>query len=240
MDSVRIIIQLIARIIVFAIAFPVHEYAHAFTANKLGDPTAKNMGRLDLNPLAHMKPIPAIAMLLLATVFDIITKNGTLGNMILFLTSVLFFSAVPINPYYFKNRKAGIAITALAGPLSNIIIATIVLIVNKIIIYFVPSNNFILLIIMLCKFLIQINLQLAVFNLIPVPPLDGFKVISFFIKDNILYKIDHHSNIIVMGLFFAIYFTRIFDYIMFFGYNILFKFINSLTFFVDFIGGMAK
>lgn len=240
MDSMMVILQLVARIIVFTIAFPVHEYAHAFAANKLGDPTAKNMGRLDLNPLAHMKALPAIGMLILATVFDIITQRATLGNMLLFLTSVMFFTAVPINPFYFKNRKAGIAITALAGPLSNILIGTIVLIIQKILYYFVPNNEFVILVTTLCSLLIQINLQLAVFNLIPIPPLDGFKVISFFIKDSVLWKIDQYSNIIVMALFVAIYFTRIFDNIMLWGFNIMYRFIDTITFFVDFIGRMVK
>lgn len=240
MNSITIILQLVARIIVFTIAFPVHEFAHAFVANKLGDPTAKNMGRLDLNPFAHMRVLPAIAMLLLATVSDILTNNGNIGNMLLFLTSVFFFTAVPINPFYFKNRKAGIALTALAGPVSNIIIATIVLIIYKIIYYFIPTNQFLVLVITLLSLLIQINLQLAVFNLIPIPPLDGFKVISFFLKDNILWKIEQYSNYILMGLFVVIYFTNVLDKIIFWGYGILFKFIDSITFFVDFIGRMVK
>lgn len=234
--DIQVILSLVARIIVFTIAFPIHEYSHALVANKLGDPTAKNLGRIDLNPLSHMNVYPALAMLALSSITDIVTKNYSLGNMILFLTSIFFFRAVPINPFYFKNRKAGIALTALAGPVSNIVIGTIVLIITKILIYFVPKGEFVSLVIVLCSLILQINLQLAVFNLIPIPPLDGFKVISFFIKDNVLWKIEQYSNYIVMGLFLLIYMTNIFDYIIIYGYGFLYKLIDSLTIFVDLIG----
>ena len=82
MELFNVLLNLMARLIVLFIAFPIHESAHAVVANKLGDPTAKNLGRIDLNPLSHMNPLPCFGMLLLASAMDYMTGASTMGNLI--------------------------------------------------------------------------------------------------------------------------------------------------------------
>ncbi len=241
------ILQLAARVIVLCLAFPIHESAHAFVAYKLGDPTAKNLGRLDMNPFSHMNVVPAVGMILLATVCDLLTKNYNIGNFLLLLTSIFFFRAVPINPMYFKNRKGGMALTALAGPVSNLLLGMVFLIVYKILKHFVypymPLNSFAALFVFsvasLCSLVIQINLQLAVFNLLPIPPMDGFKVLSFFLSDRIIYKFEQYANYIMIAVAVLLYATPVFDYILMWGYRILYEMINILTIFLDLIAGVV-
>lgn len=137
----------------------VHEVSHGFTANKLGDPTARLQGRLTLNPLKHLDPVGSILV-------PIITSLGgfTFG----------WARPVPFNPYNLRNRRMGELLIAGAGPLSNIVIA---LIFGLLIRFgwdaglFSPSLTLIMI------FIIKINLVLAVFNLIPIPPLDGSKIL---------------------------------------------------------------
>ena len=237
------ILQLAARVIVLCLAFPIHESAHALVAYKLGDPTAKNLGRLDMNPFSHMNVVPAVGMILLATVCDLLTKNYNIGNFLLLLTSIFFFRAVPINPMYFKNRKGGMALTALAGPVSNLMLGMVFLIVYKILMYFVyphmPSNVFVSSVVVLCSLVIQINLQLAVFNLLPIPPMDGFKVLSFFLSDRIIYKFEQYANYIMIAVAVLLYATPVFDTILMWGYRILYEMIDILTIFLDLIAGVV-
>ncbi len=133
------------------IASTIHEYAHGLAAFKLGDPTAKAEGRLTLNPLVHIDPIGALAMVLF--------RFG-------------WSKPVPINEYNFKKRELGTAITALAGPLSNMIIATICGLINWIFNIDPMSIGGVFLLTFT-----TINLALAFFNLIPIPPLDGHKIV---------------------------------------------------------------
>ena len=170
-------LQLLASIVVVFIALPLHECAHGLVAKKLGDPTASNMGRLTLNPLAHFDPI---------------------GTTALILVGFGWAKPVPVNPYYFKNRKNGMALTALAGPLSNLLMATVALLIYKILYYFVPVNAF-------------VQILASVMVLIPLPPLDGSKIIGFFMPMNVY---AHFEN------FFARY-QQIIFYVMIFLFFIL-------------------
>lgn len=230
------IMMLIARVIVLFIAFPVHECAHAIVANKLGDPTARNLGRIDLNPLAHMVPLPTIFMILLASLLDISTHNYMIGNMILLMTSIFFFRAVPIDSRYFRNRKAGIALTALAGPLSNVLLAFIFLLIWKILALVLPFNSVTLIVNLLLSSLVSINLQLAAFNLLPIPPLDGYNILSFFLSDRVIYQISRYSNYILVGLLVLLYATPVLDTVISWIYKVLFFVIDTMTGFVDIIG----
>jgi len=156
-------LQLLASIVVVFIALPLHECAHGFVAKKLGDPTASNMGRLTLNPLAHFDPI---------------------GTTALILVGFGWAKPVPVNPYYFKNRKNGMALTALAGPVSNLLIAAVALMAYKLLYYFVPVNAFVQILASVMVLIAQIDISLCAFNLIPLPPLDGSKIIGFFLPMN--------------------------------------------------------
>lgn len=143
------------------IASTVHEYAHGITAYKLGDPTPKAYGRLSLNPLAHIDPIGALSMVLF--------RFG-------------WSKPVPINTRNFDNEKLGIALVSLAGPASNIIMVLFTALTNFVFKPDVNSNFFTFLLTFT-----MINLVLAIFNLIPVPPLDGHKIVGAILPNKLSY-----------------------------------------------------
>lgn len=159
---------------VLLIAFPVHEYAHGYAAYKLGDPTAKMMGRLTLNPLKHLDPI---------------------GTICLILFRFGWAKPVPVDPRHFKNQKAGMAVTALAGPLSNLILGFLSIILMELAAVAINLNEFIYgnaalynISVVIYKFLFYsawINISLCLFNLIPLPPLDGEKILAFFLPESV-------------------------------------------------------
>lgn len=151
---------LLIAILLFSITF--HEYAHGWVAAKLGDPTAKNAGRLSLNPLAHIDLFGTILLPIILLVSTTLAgRPFTLG----------YAKPVPINPNYFKNPKKDIKWIGLSGPAANILLAFILMLLIKI--------NFPLQEILIIGALI--NLILAIFNLIPIPPLDGSRIIISFL-----------------------------------------------------------
>ncbi|NTU19339.1 site-2 protease family protein [Brevibacillus sp. HB1.2] len=151
------------RLIAFVIAFTLHEWAHAFVAWKLGDNTAKSEGRLTLNPIPHIDPFGLILILF-----------GPFG----------WARPVPINPLHFRgNKRLGIVYVSFAGPLINLILAVLFYMV-----YFVVINSGVLVgmqekvayaIDLTLRFSILINTALFIFNLLPIPPLDGYKILRF-------------------------------------------------------------
>ncbi len=149
-----------------------HEISHGYVACLLGDKTAKNSNRLSLNPLRHIDPLGLICM--------IIFRFG-------------WAKPVPINIINFKNRKLGTALVAFAGPLSNILFSFVSFIVIRLLILIPVSSDFAFSII---DFLISffaltasLNIGLAVFNLLPVPPLDGSKILNSILPDRMYYNI---------------------------------------------------
>ncbi len=152
--------SIIYSLIIILFSAIIHEYMHGWMADRLGDATAKDAGRLTLNPLAHIDLFGSIIMPLLI-------YFGTNGAMIFG-----YAKPVPYNPYNLRDQKYGSAKVALAGPLANFIIALFF----GLILRFIPLVN-----LSLAGFLaiiVQINLILLVFNIIPIPPLDGSKVIA--------------------------------------------------------------
>ena len=149
-------------ILIFSIIL--HEIAHGYMANYLGDPTAKLQGRLTLNPLKHIDPIGSI-------VVPIITS----------LSGFTFGWAKPVeyNPYNLRDRRRGELLIALAGPASNMIIAVIF----GLFIRFYSNPYELTPFVEISIYIVMINLVLAIFNLIPLPPLDGSKVLFYFLKD---------------------------------------------------------
>ncbi len=154
------LIRYIQRFIVLFTAITVHEFAHGYAACKLGDPTAKNSGRLTLNPLSHLDPIGALCM--------VIFGFG-------------WAKPVPINPFYFRNRKRDTAIVSLAGPGANIVLtfaSTVIFVPLVILTGFFPGNAVLNFLIGTMYQLAMLNIGFAVFNLIPFPPLDGSKILG--------------------------------------------------------------
>ncbi|HEY1409836.1 MAG TPA: site-2 protease family protein [Promineifilum sp.] len=151
---------LVARVIVLLIAFTIHELAHAVTADYLGDPTPRRMGRITLNPLKHLDPF---------------------GTLLLIIAGFGWAKPVMVNPMNMRgNPRTSMAIVAAAGPISNIIMAVLAAVVFRLglaeFTFFPPTGNVPSLGFILSEFL-WINLILAFFNLIPVPPLDGSKLL---------------------------------------------------------------
>lgn len=172
--------QILVRVLVVFTALPLHEFAHGWVARKLGDHTAERMGRLDLNPLHHFDPF---------------------GTTMLLLTGYGWAKPVPINPVYFKNPKKGMALTALAGPVSNILLAAVLMIVYKLLYFFVPQNPVTDMLVMMFSIMISTNISLAVFNLLPCPPLDGAKIFGVFLPDRIYWSVMQYERYIMMALF---------------------------------------
>ncbi len=140
------IIQIGIQLAIVLAAITVHEFAHAWAANKLGDSTAKMTGRLSLNPLEHLDPLGAILFL---------------------FTGFGWAKPVPLNPTNFEDPQKDLALTALSGPLSNLLLAILAALVLRA----TPLPYFIGVI------LVTLNVQFALFNLIPIPPLDGFNFV---------------------------------------------------------------
>lgn len=160
----------IVRGFVLLTAMPVHECAHGFIANKLGDDTAARQGRLTLNPFVHL---------------------DLLGSLLLITTGFGWAKPVQVNTRRFAHPRRDMALTALAGPVSNILLALVMLIVSKLLMGLLfrggMSGGNVSYMLQVLSFLLEnivwINLCLAVFNLVPVPPLDGFKVFGAWLPD---------------------------------------------------------
>lgn len=183
-SGIEIAILFLARLFVVFCTLPVHEYAHAFVADKLGDKTARLSGRLTLNPLAHIDILGAI--------------------MILFV-GFGYAKPVPVNPRNFKNPKKGMALTALAGPFSNILMAVVFMFLSNVLSLF-GSSLFVQAFYVFFSFAASINIGLAVFNLIPIPPLDGSRVLELLIPDKYYYKFAQYERYIVIVIFVLIIF----------------------------------
>ena len=152
---------IIFEIIVLIFSAVIHEVSHGFVAEKLGDPTARLAGRLTLNPLKHLDPFGSV---LLPLMLSLIPGGIVFG----------WAKPVPYNPYNLKNPERGAALIAAAGPLSNLSIAAVLSVVFRLL--NLSTNDILIAAQGLVGLIVLINIALAVFNLIPIPPLDGAKV----------------------------------------------------------------
>ena len=187
-NLMTVIMYILSILLTVFLVLPLHECAHGFVAHKLGDDTAKRQGRLTLNPLAHIDYMGAALMLLIGFGWA---------------------KPVPVDARKFKDPKKGMALTALAGPVSNLLAAVVAgLILNGLeaMVYngVMPINTVVTYVYLFFYFLISVNIGLAVFNFIPVPPLDGSKILMAFLPDKALYWIAQREQMISMGLFVVI------------------------------------
>lgn len=171
LDSKTSVYIIIANLLSLVIAITVHEFCHAFTADRLGDYTPRSYGRVSLNPADHIDPIGFLAILFLP---------------------IGWGKPVPINPLNFKNPKVGDVIATIVGPLSHVVMIVLTVILLKISMAFgligtTFINNIAL---QIGVVFIETNIVLMVFNFLPIPPLDGYHVFGFFLPSNIRNTID--------------------------------------------------
>ncbi len=185
---------LIAIPLLYAIIF--HELAHGWTANRMGDPTARLLGRLSLNPLKHLDPM---------------------GTLMLFIFGFGWAKPVPVNFNLLHDRRKGMVIVSAAGIITNMLLAFIALFLDRLM-SFSPSGIFA----QLLYYFARINIMLAAFNLIPLPPLDGSKILMGFASprlQNQLFRLERYGFFIIIGL---LYLGVLDPVIRFFEWGILF------------------
>lgn len=174
---------------IILLALCVHETAHGYAANKLGDSTAQSLGRLTLNPIRHLDPIGFLCMLCFGFGWA---------------------KPVPINSRYFKKPRRDMAITAVAGPAANLLLALLFTALLKLFCIILGANTALLsntfaknifsFVYLLLSAGIQLNVGLAIFNLLPIPPLDGSKVLYMFLPPNLYFKIVQYERYIYLAL----------------------------------------
>lgn len=200
------IIAVLSRCFVVFCCLPIHELAHGLMAYALGDRTAKNQGRLSLNPLAHLNPI---------------------GTVMIFLFGIGYANPVPVNPRNFKNVKGGMALTALAGPSSNLLMGFISVWGYYIFARVGAGNSFLYAVAMFFLYAAQINVMLAVFNLLPIPPLDGSKIVAAVLPDKVYYKYMMYERYIMIALM-VLLFIGVLDTPISYLTSILMRFISII------------
>lgn len=174
----------IAMIIILIMSVVIHEMAHGFAADWLGDPTARLQGRLSPNPIVHLDPFMSVILP---------------GLLVMSGSPFLFGAAkpVPYNPYNFTNQKWGEAIVAVAGPASNLILAVIFAGLVRFADALALSDTFVVLAVQV----IILNIFLAFFNLVPIPPLDGSKIIPRFLPYSLRMSYDRFRMLLEQNVF---------------------------------------
>ena len=162
------------RVAAIFLCLTVHETCHGLAAYALGDPTAKSMHRLSLNPLRHI---------------------DWFGLLMMFIAGFGWAKPVPVDPRYFKKPKQGMAVTALAGPASNFLLALLLMLVSKVIYLYAPYSAGMETLFNFCLYTAApLSIGLGLFNLLPIPPLDGSKVLAAFLPDHAYFQLMRYER----------------------------------------------
>lgn len=175
------IVQVICAVM---LALTVHELCHGLIAYKLGDPTAKNAGRLTLNPLAHIDPLGLLCMVLF--------RFG-------------WAKPVPVNMRWFKHPKRDMALVAAAGPVSNLLFGTVCVFVYYLLALYAPELAIVDACMSFTATLASLNVGFAVFNLLPLPPLDGSRILGLVIPDRWYYQLMRYERYIQLAVMVLLY-----------------------------------
>ena len=177
-----IFLALYVVIILFSLSF--HEVSHGYVAYRCGDSTARNLGRLTLNPLAHLDPI---------------------GTVMMLLFGFGYAKPVPINPRNFNHYKRDLAFVSLAGPASNLLLAFVGTLIFYLSLMLMPDGTFALIWCMFWQYFTLANAGLCVFNLLPIPPLDGSRIVSVLLPGRISYYYLKYERYIMIVMFLLLY-----------------------------------
>lgn len=176
----------VARALALITAIPVHEAAHAWASDRLGDPTARLAGRMSLNPLRH---------------FDF------LGALCMLIVGFGWAKPVPVAAVsHFRHPRRDMALSAAAGPLSNLLLAYLCMVLYKLVLYLVPATQAWIFVMLVLNAMLNVNITLAVFNLLPVPPLDGSRIFNVFLPPKFYFGIMRYERYIMIALFACLYF----------------------------------
>ena len=177
------ILAYLLRAVVVLIAIPFHEAAHALVSHWLGDDTAVRAGRLSLNPMRHFDPLGALCMLV-----------GGVG----------WARPVGVNPRNYKDPKVGMAVSAAAGPLSNFLLAFVSMILYKVVLY-TGAGQAVQALPLFLYDMVVMNLSLAVFNLIPVPPFDGSRIVLLVLPPRLYFKATQYERYIMLAVLLLVF-----------------------------------
>ncbi len=213
------ILSFVARALVLLTAIPIHESAHAYVASRLGDNTARFQGRISLNPAVH---------------FDL------MGFACMILAGIGWAKPVPINSYNFRgDRRVGMAISAAAGPISNLLVALVAVLLGRIAFFFFSfglvsgvAQTIVYVLYYIFITMAQINVLLAIFNLIPIPPFDGSRIFNLILPEKYYFKVMQYERFIFMGLFIVLIFG-VLDYPLAVASNFILDILLWLTNFVQ-------
>lgn len=204
-------IYYLIRALVALVAIPFHEAGHALAAWLLGDDTAKRQGRLSLNPLAH---------------FDL------MGTLCMVFAGVGWAKPVGTDPRNFKNPKCGMALTALAGPAANMLLAYLAMVLWKVLYYWAPVTDAFLYLAMFLQYMVLMNVSLAVFNFIPVPPLDGSRILLVVLPRRIYFGLMRYERYIMVALLAAVWFGAL-DTPLYYLNNMVWSLLSAGTGYID-------
>ncbi|MCC8073555.1 MAG: site-2 protease family protein [Clostridiales bacterium] len=200
------IIVILSRCFIVFCCMPIHELSHGLMANKLGDDTAKLQGRLTFNPFAHLDP---------------------LGTIMIFFFGIGYAKPVPVNPSRLKHPRRDMALVALAGPLSNLIMGFIFVFIYYAVNAVGSSSTVVYAISYFFYFAASVNVTLAVFNLIPIPPLDGSKILTAVLPDKAYFKFMQYERYIMIALLILL-FIGVLDTPISYLSNIMMRFISII------------